>query len=206
VETVITEQFNGLESLKSGGRRLVERELQRRGFDTDGVKEAVSKGWIEFKTSEKQYTEVVQGSMDQWRRSDLSTAESLKLYASMYDESTPVSTSDQIFLTGRNPPHAKKQSSRPSGDTMPVPRTNAFVKKANRLGIPVTSHEESTSFSPLFQFERRRPVPPGFEQINEDMFARKDNKFMVYNGAGMRKWNGTQPVTKISTPLLTTLS
>jgi hypothetical protein len=28
------------------------------------------------------------------------------------------------------------------------------------------------------------------------LFARKDNKFMVFNEAGMRSWKGTQPITK----------
>jgi hypothetical protein len=183
----------------------VESELQRRGFDTDGVKEAIGEGWHDYKTSEKQYTEVVKGSMDEWRRSDLSTEDSLKLYTSMFNSETTVTTSDQIFLGGFKENEGSRLS---SVKTETVPRTNAFVRKANRLGIPVTPHEEITSSPPLFHSDRRRNVALGFEQINEDMFARKDNKFMVFNGAGMDSWNGTQPVTKIAHVegiLLTTL-
>jgi len=40
------------------------------------------------------------------------------------------------------------------------------------------------------------PVLEGFEQINEVFFARRDNKFMVFNMAGMLSWRGTEPVTK----------
>jgi hypothetical protein len=85
------------------------------------------------------------------------------------------------------------------------------VKKASRLGIPVIPREElaKSAFTPLYGFSRRRKLPPGFEQINEDMFARKDNKFMVFNGAGVDSWHGTQPVTKVSlleNILLTTLT
>ena len=74
------------------------------------------------------------------------------------------------------------------------------MTRASRLAIPITSHSEllKSRSQPLFQFEKRQPVPAGFEMINEDMFARKDNKFMVFNGAGVASWKGTKPVTKIS--------
>lgn len=213
VATAIHEQFNAYESLQSGGRRLIEKELQRRGFDTEGVKEAVAEGWKEFTASQKQYAEVTRVSMDQWHRSDLTTAASLEMYTSMQDGSTLLTTSDQIFLTGHRPPTVSTNSSSfaptASKPWTPVPRTNNFIRKANRLGIPILPHQEIATFEPLFQREIRRPVRPGFEQINEDMFARKDNKFMVFNGVGMDSWNGTQPVTKISPVeeiLLTTLS
>lgn len=34
--------------------------------------------------------------------------------------------------------------------------------------------------------------------INEDMFSRKENKFMVFNGPGVDSWTDTNPITKIS--------
>eukprot|EP00594_Rhizosolenia_setigera_P015855 CAMPEP_0178972640 /NCGR_PEP_ID=MMETSP0789-20121207/21161_1 /TAXON_ID=3005 /ORGANISM="Rhizosolenia setigera, Strain CCMP 1694" /LENGTH=88 /DNA_ID=CAMNT_0020660181 /DNA_START=76 /DNA_END=342 /DNA_ORIENTATION=+ len=43
----------------------------------------------------------------------------------------------------------------------------------------------------------------GFEQINEDLYARKENKFMVFNGVGVDTWySGTQPITKIDMGIL----
>lgn len=199
VATAIQEQFNGFEKLQSGGdfRRLAEGELKRRGFETAGVKQAVAEGWKNFKVSEKQYTEIVEGTIDNCTRSDLTTADSLKLYTSVFDESTPLTTADRIFLTDRKPDHVPTKI--PDSVDSAAPRTDSFVKKAQRLGIPVLHSEISKArYSPLFKFERRRRVPEGFEQINEDMFARKDNKFMVFNGAGVDSWHGTQPLTKTS--------
>jgi hypothetical protein len=36
----------------------------------------------------------------------------------------------------------------------------------------------------------------GFEQINEDLYARSDNKFLVLNGPGVGSWK-SQAVTKL---------
>ena len=47
---------------------------------------------------------------------------------------------------------------------------------------------------------QRRSVPPFFEQINDGMFARKDNKFMVFNEAGADSWHGVEPETRILQP------
>lgn len=44
-----------------------------------------------------------------------------------------------------------------------------------------------------------RSIPAGFEQINEDLFARKDNKFMVFNGPGVDSFS-TNAVTKTQVP------
>jgi len=208
VATAIQEQFNGFERVHSGVdfRRVAESELKRRGFDTAGVKQAVAEGWDNFKVSEKQYTEIFEGRIADCTRSDLTTSDSLKLYVSAFDESTGMATADRIFLTGRKPEHERREI--PASGVDSAPRTDSFVKKAQRLGIPVL-HAEITKarYAPLFHFERRRSVPPGFEQINEDMFARKDNKFMVFNGAGVQTWTA-QPITKVMShvDLLTTLS
>ncbi|KAI2508478.1 hypothetical protein MHU86_6005 [Fragilaria crotonensis] len=74
-----------------------------------------------------------------------------------------------------------------------TPYKGDFVKKAAELGITIQSYDDIMhSKSPsLFTFARVGDVPAGFEQINDDLFARKDNKFMVFNGAG---WiTGTEP-------------
>jgi hypothetical protein len=224
VATAIHEQFNTLEALPSAGQQMVERELVRRGFDTTGMKEAVAAGWKRFTSAEKQYLEVVEANVARCQRSELTSADSLKLYASEFDKSTILTTADRIFLQAyardttndRRPPRPSGQSTEPS----------PFVQKAARLGISITPHARRAAAvpPPLYQAEQRQDVPPGFEQINEDMFSRKDNKFMVFNGAGKSRrtgasanssassifsllfldftgvdsWTGTKPITKIS--------
>lgn len=184
----------------SEGQRLVENELSRRGLDAAGVKESVATGWEGFMTAETRYSEIVHGSSETCRRSDLTTAGSLKLYASEYDPSTSISAADLIFLKGKKP--ADGSSSNPAAWLEDLaPRTNTFVEKAARLGIDVVSQSDITNAKsrPLFESgTMRRSVPVGFEQINDDMFARKDNKFMVFNGPGLDSWRGTQPITKTS--------
>jgi hypothetical protein len=183
--------------LHAEGPGLVESELRRRGYETAGVKEAVSHAWRDHRNAQRQYTEIVEGNIG-YGRSEMTTAESLRLYATYIDSSTPLTVADRIFMTGRKPDDMIKRRS--SGIDQGRKQTHAFVKKASRLGIPVIPREElaKSAFKPMYSFSRRRALPPGFEQINEDMFARKDNKFMVFNGAGVDSWHGTQPVTKIS--------
>jgi hypothetical protein len=183
----------------SEGQGIVASEVKRRGLDKTGVKETVTKGFHSFTTSEKQYSEIVEASIPGCRRSDLTTAESLKLYVSMFDESTQLSTADLIFVLGDKPDCESPPSQlRPVN---PPPRSTSFVKKAARRGITITSYEDiaKAKSAPLFMLDQRRPVPPGFEQINDDMFARKDNKFMVLNGAGVSSWQSRiLAITKIS--------
>lgn len=198
VATAIHEQFNALESTPDGGDFLFERELERRGLNTVGVVNAVSSGWETLRTSEKQYVEVVNAKASRCQRSDLTTSTSLDLYASVFDGDTHLSISDQIFLQAASPESYKER--KPVYPPFVSMEPSSFVKKAARLGIAITSHTgNSLAATPsLYQFAPRHDVPVGFEQINEDMFSRKENKFMVLNGAGVDSWTGTQPITKVS--------
>ena len=198
VATAIHEQFNSLESSPIGGDFLVERELERRGLNTAGVVNAVSSGWETFRTSEQQYMEVVNANGSRCQRSDLTNSASLELYASVFDGNTNLSTADRIFLQAATPDSFKER--KPVYPSLEPTEPSSFVKKAARLGIAITSHcRDSKSATPsLYQFSPRHDVPVGFEQINDEMFARKDNKFMVFNGAGVDSWTGTQPITKVS--------
>lgn len=187
--------------MATGGQRLVERELRRRGLFKEGVKEYVSDCLRHFASSEKQYSEILDASKTSCRRSDLTTADSFKLYASEFDSTSKLSISNQMFLMGRKPEGIDKaaldeQVVGKSGK----PTASSFVNKAARLGIYIAPHSElqKSVISPLYPCERRLVPPEGFEQINDDMFARKDNKFMVFNGASLNNWNGVRPITKIS--------
>ena len=85
----------------------------------------------------------------------------------------------------------------------------SFILKAASKGVNVRKKSSSKSRGTNDHINvvesTQRPIPAGFEQINEDLFARKDNKFMVFNGAGMNTYVGgvdawtssPQPVTKM---------
>ncbi len=69
----------------------------------------------------------------------------------------------------------------------------SFIRKAASKGFNIAKKSPSS----LIEFRSQQPIPNGFEQINEGLFARKDNKFMVFNWAGVDSWTSPpQPVTK----------
>jgi hypothetical protein len=179
----------------------MDMELRRRGVHTAGVKGAVTAGWTRHLSAEKLYSESFRSSSSDCRRSDLTTANSLKLYTSFFSPDVTMTSHDLTYMLGQRPGDLDDFNSKPNdGRVDPAPpRTSNFVTRAARVGISIVSHSDilKSKSPPLFQFERRRSIPAGFEMINEDMFARKENKFMVLNGAGVDSWTGTAPVTKI---------
>jgi len=207
---VIHEQFRVLDSMRSrgdlrGGLPLVDSELKRREVYADGVRESVAVGWKRYINAEQQYAEVVDNSRAQCRRSDITTEKSLELYASFFDDSTPMSQLDMTYMLGERPKvgmsaaPSQSDGKKASHNEVKEDKMPSFAEKAARLGIsiPSSSDIEKGKSPPLFSFERKGGVPSGFEQINEDLFARKDNKFIVLNGAGVDSWDGTQPKTKL---------
>jgi hypothetical protein len=170
----------------------MEAELERRGF-SESVKDTVSESWSRLLSSEKQYQEMVQESSSRYRRSDLTTAKSLKLYTSFFSPDQALAVPDLAMLLGDTPPIIDGRGVQESprlerGDTK-------FVRRAAEMGIPIASHAELAKARdrPLFDFDQQI-VPAGFEKINEDMYSRKDNKFMVFNGPGVNSYSNT-PVT-----------
>ena len=203
VATVVQEQFNAYEKMRNRGElregiALMDAELKRRGLYTDGVKGAISSGWNRRVRAEKHYSELSLPASQQSTRSTLSTANSLQLYTSFFPHDREMTTTDLTFIAGDKAevPHTKFRSNYTDFKDRPP----AFVMRAKRLGIPITSHSElvDSRNQSLFHFSKKKEIPAGFEMINEDFFARKDNKFMVFNGAGVDSWHGTEPVTKIS--------
>lgn len=200
---MVHEQLNAYENMRSRGELqegipLMDSELRRRGFYTDGVKGAVTAGWDRHTTAEKHYSEAFLESSSSYSRSDLTTASSLKLYSSFFSPDETMTTTDLTFLLGEKPTGVGTRAK--PGHVHLAQRSSSFVNRAGRLGVSITSHSDlmKSRSQPLFQSERRKAVPAGFEMINEDMFASKDNKFMVFNGAGVDSWRGTTPITKIS--------
>lgn len=141
------------------------------------------------------------------KRSDITTHSSMQLYSSFFDESTPLNQLEQAYTTGqklpRDPSKPLRRSTRPcnkvSGpetDLKSFDESNFILKAASR-GINI--RKSSSQTQRLFTYQPQRQIPAGFEQINEDLYARKDNKFMVFNGAGVNSWKSPpQPVTKTS--------
>jgi hypothetical protein len=202
VATVIHEQFNALDNMRSRGELregipLMDKELKRRGFG--GVKGSVKSGWDEHMTAETIYSEMFSMSSTSYKRSDLTTENSLKLYSSLYAPDKSMKSTDLLFVTGKKPYYMESQI-KPTRDTTGQPAPN-FVSKAAKCGITINTHIENqkSRSQPLFKFKRQQVIPMGFEMINEGMFASKKNKFMVFNGAGVDSWHlDTAPITKIS--------
>jgi hypothetical protein len=198
---VVQEQFNAYEKMRNRGELregivTMDAELRRRGLYTEGVKGAISSGWNRRVRAEKNYSEAIAEPDHRSTRSSLTTTGSLQMYASFFPHENEMSTQDLSFIVG-------DKAEVPQTKTKPGyvdlgHRPSSFVTRAKRLGIPITSHADliKSKSRPLFQFQKRKEVPPGFEMINDDFFARKENKFMVFNGAGVDSWKGTEPVTK----------
>ena len=116
---------------------------------------------------------------------------------------------EQAYATGErlpnDPSKPLKRSTRPcekvSGPDKGLRSFDeaSFILKAASRGINIrkNSSRDRDKDINIIEFHTKRPIPAGFEQINEDLFARKDNKFMVFNGAGVDSWKSPpQPVTK----------
>jgi hypothetical protein len=196
--TVVFEQLNAYESIRRRGEfqngiPAMDSELIRRGFYTDGVRESIAGGWDDYIEAEKQYRETCHDASVQFQRSDLTTANSLKLYTSFFSPDQHMTTPDLSVLLGEKP--SSKVKIKPGHVDLKY-RGSGFVAKAAKKGIVITNHKDLEKSQPLFSFGRKDSVPAGFEMINEDLYSRKENKFMVFNGPGVESWGDT-PVTKI---------
>lgn len=193
----VQEQLNPMESAMTRSTKQIETELNRRGYNSAGVHDTVENRWRSFLSSEQQFAEILTRPTGSCRRSDLTTTDSLKLYVSLSHDSTRLTTSNEIFLSCR-----KIKKVGPPVLAQPPSQVVPFTKRASRLGINTGAQSETTggNSSELFPAHQRRSIPFEFEQINDDMFARKDNKFMVFNGPGVDSWHGAEPVTRILKP------
>lgn len=197
VATALNEHYISVNSFVPEGLQVAVHELVRKGFNSHGIKESVADGWKKFSLAEQQYLEIVESKSTRCFFSGLTTPGSLQLYASKFDDNSPLTTADCIFLRAHSERSLCGTNAPPSGG-----RSNcgkSFVQKASELGISITPHVHRIAniLPPLFQSDQMVSVSRDFEQINEDMFSRKENKFMVFNGAAVESWTGTQSITKV---------
>jgi hypothetical protein len=197
VVTVITELLNRLESTEkknlvankhSSTTRVVE-DLKRREMDTPGVLNAI-KEYSEMDTrAEKCYDEILSNSSTSRERSDLTDSYSSNLYSSMFSEDI-VSNRFDVTYTDKNMkvknPASNKDEIKQDVDADKCPQ---LFRKARMVGIDIGSGFTSKGASPtLFRRHGQNENISGFEQINDNLFARKDNRFMVFNDAGLSDW------------------
>lgn len=117
----------------------------------------------------------------------------MRLYCSLFDDWSELSVAEMNFITGEQATAHATKTPLVAGDA--VHSDDALVKKAIFLGIAMSKYSKPSSPS-LVKNACWRQVPFEFEQINDDMFARKDNKFLVLNGVGVDTWSGSQSTTK----------
>ena len=195
VTTVINEQYNALENMKrsgslksSNGVPRVDEELKRREMDTPGVMDAVYGGWKQFGESNECYREILSSDSMFHRRSDLTDERSMKLYCSFFNQDTKVSDLDVAHITGHRS-FNKNAKDISQFEEKPKVSVSRFANKAMALGIKIQQNVGTKKDHPaLFPLEEVNNIPPGFEQINDDLFARKDNRFMVFNRVGIDEW------------------
>lgn len=182
-------------------------------METTGIKDEISLGWSQLIQSKNIYGEILDCSNMTCRRSDLTSERSMKLYTSFYDGDTELTRLKRMYILGNTDESRvdkitdEEKSSKSTGkseiknkEKKHRNREKAKDRQSKRLGKRDNSsckHNSSSSsqiheFIPIASFGDYE----GFEQINEDLYARKDNKFMVFNGAGVDTWDGTKPVTK----------
>ena len=204
VATTIHGHFNYLEEKVEEGElsyndihppELLE-SLKQTDLYSVGVAEMMYTGWKHLAKAEKSFTEINDMSSIGYRRSDITTESSLKLYSSFFDQSNcNISPLEQAYAIGERLPTDPSKRDKISGQNKDLRSFDEakFIMKAASRGINICKKSTKNQID----FHTPRPIPTGFEQINEDLFARKDNKFMVFNGAAVDSWKSPpQPETK----------
>jgi len=163
-------------------------------MDNPGVMDSIFGSWSRFSKSEKIYDEISSQSLVRNQRSDLTDEKSLQLYCSHFQSSTQLSAFDMALISSSVPICSNQES---SVDIIPE-RPSSFTVKAREMGYNLLSFNttKSESSSSLFMDSSKHKIPQGFEQINDDLYARIENKFLVFNAAGLCDWPPV-PVTKI---------
>lgn len=184
-------------------------------MDTVGVMDAVYSGWNRKAKTEECFKEILDSSSLGQRRSDLTDSKSMKLYCSFFDDSLVVSNLEMNSMSGGKE-QLYKTLPKNISDCQPYDpflltkfqSKNTNVAESNRpevlhnarskmLGL-IPFNKNSASSAALFPNEALMKIPRGYEQINDDLYARKDNRFMVFNGVGLENDWPPKPISKIN--------
>jgi len=174
VATLVHSQLDVLGSAaergdEEDGRKQMAENLQKNGIEATCMQDLIEQKWKELKDSREINREILEDRNLKSMRSELTTEEGLNLYCKYYDEDSIMGDKELQYMLGPSPDFPSPQGSASGGALVTVQAGSG----------------------------RKGHVREGFEQINDDLFARRANKFMVFNGVGMREWT-TKPVTKKS--------
>lgn len=147
---------------------------------SNGIYHQIIDGHNSLRKSEKAFHDILHKESDSLlvhHRSELTSEKSMKMYCSFYDSNSTLSRLNKMYILGRDDQEEESE----------------IVDRVKPSKTTKISYESTMSFRDK----------EGFEQINEDLYARKENKFMVFNGVGVDTWySGTQPITKIDMGIL----
>lgn len=129
--------------------------------------------WDELQNCDVLNQRQLEGDHIKCMRSELTTGDSLNMYFSYFEAETVLADKELKYMLNEGEEETK---------------SGAIGKGDESVVSPVTSSGGNLS--------RRSGVRDGFEQINDDLFARRANKFMVFNGVGMENWSAKPKTAK----------
>jgi hypothetical protein len=196
VVTVITELLNRLESTEKKNlvankhsitSRVVE-DLKRREMDTPGVLNEI-KEYSKIDThAETCYDEILSNNSTFHERSDVTDNYSSSLYSSMFSEDVASNDYDVSSMDGNLEVKDLASNNDEIKQNVDAAKCPQLFRKARMIGIDIGTDLRSNNTSNSFRRHGNNEILHGFEQINDNLFARKDNRFLVFNDAGLSDW------------------
>lgn len=187
VSTVIHSHYNFLEEKIEEGELSYDEappglldKLKQTNLYSVGVTETFCNGWSDLASAERTYTEILDMSSIGYKRSDVTTETSMKLYSSFFDpETTRLSQLEQTYATGgqkfmHDPSKPLRRSTRPcedvSGPGKDLKKFDEarFILKAASHGINIrkTTVQAEKNKIDVLKFQSNVKTPSGFEQVS----------------------------------------
>ena len=164
----------------------MEKNLQKVGLEGTGVRGVVDTSWDELKNCHAMNLRGLESEGGKPRRSELTTGDSLNLYFSYFAAEDVMADKELQYMLNEGEDVGETDGSEEKKD--PGSASLEDTDTATPQPLP----QSTAAADP--PGPRRTGVRDGFEQINDDLYARRANKFMVFNGVGMDTW-----VTKATT-------
>lgn len=136
--------------------------LEEKKLDSAGVYGQLMSNWENLKFSEGVCEELLEERGLSSLRADTVGAETVELYCSFFDAEDVLNDVEMHMIVGDG-----------AGDN-------------DGQGDEERKKEEGKT-----EAGGEKELDSEFEQINDDLFARKSNKYMVFNGAGKKSWSGS---------------